>query len=353
MKKVALALIITALAAAAWAEDPVAPSPVAAAPDAVAPVAEAETTAELPSVSWELFAFDIHTPGNGYFFSWSPAMKARSFSLVLDAGYGQAFSDDKTFLETLLYRGGLGFRTDRFSMGVDFSKNFPRLSSACYGVQTGIDGNASYSFGSGLTLSTDAFYGNFENRDVTASSFFYNRVVASGSVSNDIDKEFSWKTGISLFKDAGEEDFRWGLDGAFNLSLFNNIVSSRLSLGTVDQGDTGLAATMYHDFSYYAPGLPRDTVTGNSFAVLENKLRFFLLADILRIPFISDMLYLGLILNGGAFLDRDQLLEDAHLSYMAGVEMGLLFFKSDISISYSYCPDSGWVFKFMMKQINL
>jgi len=303
-------------------------------------------------ISWNFASFDIYAPGNGYMYSWFPTMASNSFKLILNAGYGQLFTDDSSFSESLLYRGGLTLVTNKISFGADFSKNFTRLPYAFYGQQTGLNGNMRYTSNSGVSIDEDVFYGDFDNRGLAASNVFHNEISVSQNHLCGIDSEFSWKTEISLFKESPDTDYLWGINSIFDLSLFNNMISSRLSLGSVERGSNELEATMYYDFSSYAFGLPQNLVVGNSCVVLENKLRFFPLADIVHIPFISDMLYVGGVLNGGVFLGWNELVKDAHFSYFVGPSFGILFFKLDMGVTYSYSPDYGWIFNFLMKQID-
>lgn len=303
--------------------------------------------------SWDFAAFGIEAPGNGYLFSWSPGLATPDYKISILTGYGQAYSDTNSFLDTLLYRGGLGFTAGSVFANLDYSKDFASLGYAYYAVQSGLEGRIGLKLDSGLTLQDYGFFGTFDNSDCSASSFWYSQASAYQSLDLSVDSDLAARIDLSLFRDPSTDRLAWGIQSDLLLSLFDNGLSSHLSMGHVEQGTTGIAGTMTYDFSAVAPGFPAGIVSGSSFVALENKARFFPLASFTSIPFISNMLYIGPFLDLGIYLPAQTLISRNRFSYMAGAGIGLLFFKTDFTVSYGYGPDSGWDLQFRMKSISL
>lgn len=304
-------------------------------------------------VSFNFFHTDMIAPGNGYFFTWQPALETSTYSIRIDAGYGQYFSENSTYVDTLLYRGGLTFATHKIFLGANYSKDFTGLTYFYYGVGTGIRGNTKYHFASGATLGAELFYGEINNLGIKQGSVFFNQISSTQTFLIGLNSEFMNKTDVSIIKVPNENNYRWGVNTAFNLVLLNNMINSKLNAGSVEQGQSGLTETMFYDFASFAPGLPQGIVTGNNYAVVENKFRVFPLKSFSGIPIVSDMLYTGLFVNAGYFLPQNNLLRDGSFSYIAGFNVGLLFFKADIGVTFAYTPEADWVFQFKMTQINI
>jgi len=291
--------------------------------------------------------FSMQAPGNGYFFSWKPALEFPEWSLDLLTGYGQAYSDDATFLDSLLYRAGVGITRGGASAGAEFGKGFPMLGYAPFGVQTGVGAAARFSTGPALTLQQYGFFGRLDNLGERRDDALYAVASAFGTFYEGVAAELGYRTDVSVFDDA-DGSWSWGVQNAARFALAGDVVSLGLLVGFVDQGESGLSGSFRYDFSSFAPGVPRGLVAGNAAAVVEARLRAFPLSWFGRVPFVSSMLYLGGIASAGAFLGRGEPVESLRTPWYLGFGGGLIFFELDLCLSYGYSPESGWVFMFRM-----
>ncbi|MBN1243439.1 MAG: hypothetical protein JXA15_12125 [Spirochaetales bacterium] len=309
--------------------------------------------AALPAApSFNALRFSMDAPGNGYFFSWEPAIEFSDWSLDLLGGYGQAYSDGSSFLDSLLYRGGVGFTHGIASAGLAFGKGFPLLAYAPLGIQTGASAAARLELSSALNLQQYAFYGRLDNLGQRRDDALYGVTSAFGTFYEGVGAEFGYRTDLSTFRDE-DGGLSWGLQNAARLALAGDALSVACLLGYVEQGESGLAGGFRYDFSSFAPGVPAGLAGGNAVAALEARARAFPLSWFGRIPFVSSMLYFGGIAGAAAFLERGEPVESLETPWYLGFGGGLLFFELDICLSYGYSPLSGWVLKFQMRSKGL
>lgn len=306
------------------------------------------------SLAFNFTQFDMTIPGNGYFFSCEPNLGNNVYKISLLTGYGQIFQNDAEYLDTLLYRSGLRFQTSVVSVEAEYAKTFTKLAYAYFHSQKGISGNVSLSLPERINTGYDFFYGELSD-SINKSNFFYQLVFLRGIEYLGLASDISWLLSFSNYRDFDLDSGKlfWGTYSAINISLADDFFNTRLSMGYVENTNEGLSQNLKFDFAMYSPGLKQNLVSGETAFVLENKVRIFPFRFSYTMPSFLEMLYLGGLYNLGYFLPKETLVKDGTLTYYAGASLGFLFFKSDVSLSFAYCPQSSWVLQFRMIQKNL
>lgn len=319
----------------------------------VSSVLFAENTTSPVSVSWELTTTDFLAPGNGYLFTYSPALIAGSVKVPLTVGYGQFFTEGYTYTESLLYRASLGIQTDVLALECGFEKGIPKPDFLFFGYQFGIFGGLSYKFSPLLNVGFYIFSGTLENDSVKETGMLYNVISVFGPLYSGIMNRIDYRFDLSNLWKLGSEDLTWGIDNKIQISLFDHSLDMRLSTGYVEGVDSGIFTTMrYYNGAFTVSQRP-GALSGHSFIAIQNTARFFFLEPLYQVPLLSQMLYISAFWDIGYFIPKDVKMNNDLFYTAYGVGLGLVFFKNDIVIKWGYNPKDSWFISFTMMNINL
>jgi len=293
------------------------------------------------AASWEWNAFDMVTSGNGYFLSWNPALVLGDDRLTWMVGYGQAFSDQAGFVDTLLYGGEVGWETASWYVRVGGGKLFLPFFWGMFGSELGGYAALGWKFGEDFVVEERAFWGSMMT-PLNTNTMGYSLLSFRGRSDLALNDALQYVLGVGF----------WGetltnVDYSLEFRVRGTYFEKMLVGEAVTAYGTTKNDMVSYDVRYTMTGFQGKSGTNNWYSSVLLEGRIFPLREVL-IPFLSEGLYAGVWTTAGVYLDTQETLEKSSSFVIAGLSAGLLVSEVNMRLTYGYMPEKGWLFHFSM-----